>query len=99
METWKVLDHKCRYCGGRILGRDGAHRCASCNARDESHRELCWCGFSYTGRSDDTPFACVPYAILGIRPELLPEFQACGCDPRDGTEIGILRVENLYAAH
>jgi hypothetical protein len=45
--AWAMVDHACRWCGGRILASaDGARvRCADCDASAHGGPEtICWCG-------------------------------------------------------
>lgn len=102
---WRLEDHLCRKCGGRILrcvsgggvtgGGNPIFKCADCgcSAADMGPERLCWCGFSHR-LSNETPYQCVPYSILESRPELLNAFRACGCDPERG-EVGIILVRDL----
>jgi hypothetical protein len=42
---WKVLDHVCRLCYGRLLERDGVIRCAECDFEVTGPvQALCTCG-------------------------------------------------------
>lgn len=72
---WRITDHVCRLCLGRILTRtlpDGAEesRCAECGSHAPGdHRSLCACGARL--RNDtDARLRCVP------NPEKRPEVSA-----------------------
>ena len=72
---WRITDHVCRLCLGRILTRtldDGAEesRCAECGSHAPGdHRSLCACGARL--RNDtDARLRCVP------NPERRPEVSA-----------------------
>jgi len=44
-DEWKITDHVCRICFGRVLARGTQARCADCGTEVEGgHRHLCWCG-------------------------------------------------------
>lgn len=54
---WRILDHVCRVCLGRLLERseDGKRivRCAECGLEAEGvHRDLCACGVRQRGGKD-----------------------------------------------
>lgn len=51
MATWRLIDHACRLCGGRILtSEDGAtHRCADCGAAGDTLEAVCCCGLPGVG--------------------------------------------------
>lgn len=74
-DNWRVTDHVCRICLGRILTRqtsDGGleSRCAECGALESGgHESLCVCGATLRdGR--DAGLRCVP------NPERRPEVPA-----------------------
>jgi len=105
--TWKLEDHVCRSCGGRILksvsgagmtpGGNPIYRCADCGRGGSffGENEICWCGFSYR-QQNLNPYKCLSFRILEEHPELLPAFQACGCEP-GRSEVGIV-LETDYRA-
>jgi hypothetical protein len=75
-ETWSMIDHACRACGGRVLANAaGARvRCGDCSAEAEgSHESLCWCGALPAGFRarlrcvrDEHPTPASPGAIVAI---------------------------------
>lgn len=99
--TWKLVDHLCSSCGGRILmsvagagmtpGGNPIYRCADCgkSAASMGPQEICWCGFSHRGQNA-TAYMCLPYSILNDNPLLITAFKACGCDPERGGDVGIM---------
>ncbi len=104
--TWKLEDHLCRKCGGRILrsvsgagpspGGNPIFRCADCGVADwgTSPKRICWCGMSHRGQYE-TPYLCLPYSILEERPELKELFRASGCDPDRPGEVGVVAEKDL----
>lgn len=43
--SWSVVDHACRFCGGRILEQDGLFSCPTCGANGTGRVTLlCGCG-------------------------------------------------------
>jgi hypothetical protein len=40
---------------------------------------------------------CKPFSVLKDRPELLDAFQACGCDPKRGGEVGVMLERDFRA--
>lgn len=42
--TWKVTDHVCRHCLGRVLNDGCSYRCSNCGASEERLTDLCCCG-------------------------------------------------------
>lgn len=105
-QTWIIEDHLCRTCGGRILrcvsgggitgGGNPIFRCADCGTGTAAMgpEALCWCGFSHRSQTANA-YRCVPYSILGDRPELLKAFRKCGCDPERSGEVGIMLEGDL----
>ena len=108
VKLWKLEDHLCRKCGGRILrcvngggitgGGNPVFRCADCGASTAAMgpQALCWCGFGHR-RQTSTAYRCVPYSVLDDRPHLAGAFLACGCDPERGGGVGIMLERDLYA--
>jgi hypothetical protein len=104
--TWKIEDHRCHVCGGRILrcvngcgptpGGNPIYRCADCglSKAGNSPSVICWCGFEHRGQRNNA-YRCVPYSILSDRPELLEHFLACGCDPKRGGDVGIMLTRDF----
>jgi hypothetical protein len=104
--TWKLVNHLCRKCGGRILrsvtgagmtpGGNPIFRCADCGASNYAMgpEVLCWCGFNHR-QQNITAYACLPYSVLKDEPELLDAFLACGCDPKRGGDVGIVMLKSL----
>jgi hypothetical protein len=102
--TWALTDHLCRGCGGRILrcvtgngmtpGGNPVYKCANCGKAGAamSTDHLCWCGFSHKLNHNVSAYVCVPYSELEAAPQLLKGFLACGCDPKNGGEVGIMLV-------
>lgn len=41
---YKIVDHVCRVCFGRILVLDSQARCADCGASGKSVKDVCACG-------------------------------------------------------
>ena len=41
---YKIVDHVCRVCFGRILVSDSQARCADCGASGKTVHEVCTCG-------------------------------------------------------
>ena len=106
-QTWKLVDHLCMTCGGRILqcisgggptpGGNPIFRCADCGNTTSGFgpQALCWCGFSHRGQNA-TAYKCLPFSALKQEPRLLPMFLSCGCDPnRKTSEVGIV-LESDY---
>lgn len=54
-EGWEPINHACRFCGGRLLQKQGAGggmavRCAQCDATSSgNHDALCCCGEEVAG--------------------------------------------------
>jgi len=106
--SWYLEDHLCRACGGRMLrsaagagpspGGNPLFKCADCGKANTGmdSTSLCWCGFSHKLNHNSTAYVCKPFSILKERPELLAAFQACGCDPARGGEVGIMLERDLY---
>lgn len=47
---WKIADHSCRHCMGRVLVSDTIARCSECGTEVEgAHNALCWCGVEMPG--------------------------------------------------
>lgn len=102
MITWQLTDHLCAGCGGRILksvsgagmtpGGNPVWKCADCGKATAAMGPdvMCWCGFHHKHNHNTTAFVCKPYSVLEDKPELLAAFQACGCDPKRGGEVGIM---------
>jgi len=75
-QTWRLTDHLCKACGGRILqcatncgitgGGNPVFRCADCGASASGMGPdvLCWCGFSHRGQHHMTAYLCKPFSIL-----------------------------------
>lgn len=105
---WALADHLCKGCGGRILrcvsgggptgGGNPIWKCADCGASVSGMgpEVLCWCGYSHK-HNHSTAYICQPFSVLETKPKLLKAFQACGCDPKRGGEVGIM-LERDYAA-
>jgi hypothetical protein len=95
--TWKLTDHLCIHCGGRILlcvtgngmtpGGDPIRKCCQCG-KESTREDMCWCSMSHRGQTD-TPYRCLPFSILKEHPEYEVAFRACGCDPKRG-EVGVV---------
>lgn len=108
-QTWRLTDHLCKACGGRILqcasncgitgGGNPVFKCASCGASASGMGPdvLCWCGFSHRGQRHMTAYRCVPFSALKEHPELERHFRACGCDPEFG-EVGIVLERDYVEA-
>ncbi len=100
-QTWEIIDHLCRHCGGRVLrcvsgagmspGGNPLFKCACCGVSGYSASPdyLCWCGHCQK-HNNTYPFMCVPFSKIDENPELLKEFLKCGCDPKNGGEVGII---------
>lgn len=100
--TWALTDHLCKSCGGRVLrcvggsgptpGGNPLYKCADCgkSVAAMGSDALCWCGYSHKHNHNATAYVCKPFAILQDHPEFLRAFQACGCDPKRGGEVGIM---------
>lgn len=65
--TWRLTDHVCRACMGRILARDGIgdrriYRCSNCGLEREGGNEsvLCCCGIRFGKGQRDAGIRCVP---------------------------------------
>ena len=58
---------------------------------------LCWCGYSHKHNHNATAYVCRPFSVLKTKPELLAAFQACGCDPKRGGEVGIMLERDWLA--
>lgn len=107
--TWRLTNHLCRGCGGRILrcvsgggvtgGGNPIWKCADCGKEAAAMKPdaMCWCGMSHKHNHNSTAYVCVSFSILKTRPELLQAFLACGCDPLRGGEVGIM-LERAYRA-
>ena len=108
-QLWALTDHLCRGCGGRVLecmqgqgmtpGGNPVWKCADCGKTTSAFgpEALCWCGFSHKLNHNATAYVCRPFSILSERPELLAAFQACGCDPKRGGEVGIMLERDFRA--
>lgn len=108
--TWALTDHLCKGCGGRVLrcvsgggptsGGNPIWKCADCGkaAAAMGPEVLCWCGFTHKHNHNATAYVCQPFTVLETKPELLSAFQACGCDPKRGGEVGIMLQRDLEAA-
>lgn len=104
--TWKLEDHLCRSCGGRILrcvtgngmtpGGNPLFKCADCGEciSGISPDVLCWCGFHHRNQHAKA-YKCVPFSILKERPELLNAFRSCGCEP-GRSEVGIMLKSSFH---
>lgn len=81
-------------------GGNPIFKCASCGksvaAFDAS--ALCWCGFSHKHNHNATAYRCQPFTVLESTPSLLAAFQACGCDPKNGGEVGIMLERDYRTA-
>ena len=109
-KTWQLEDHLCKKCGGRILksaSESGANskgetlfRCANCGKAEYgfSPSVICWCGMDHTHQGA-SKYKCAPYSVLENRPDLLESFKACGYDPENGAEVGVLLTKDLSAAN
>ncbi len=107
--TWALTDHLCKGCGGRVLrcvsgggmspGGNPFWKCADCgkSAAAMGPEVLCWCGFSHRHNHNATAYVCQPFSVLKERPELLEAFQACGCDPKRGGEVGVMLERDFRA--
>lgn len=42
--SWKLVDHVCRDCLGRILYGPEGYRCSNCGSSSEKLTDLCSCG-------------------------------------------------------
>lgn len=97
---WKLEDHLCKACGGRILrcvsgvgltpGGNPLFKCADCGkaVTGMGPEALCWCGFSHRGQRT-TAYRCLPFSVIEEFPALVNAFRACGCEPGQG-EVGIV---------
>lgn len=59
-DRWRLTDHCCRVCFGRVLRHEDGHRlrCAECGAEGEGPVEsMCFCGVEVCG---EQPFQCLP---------------------------------------
>jgi hypothetical protein len=70
---WRLVDHICRHCRGRLLTRNQGRRiivrCAKCGAEEEGgHEALCCCGIEVKGHG--RMFECIR------NPERSPGFPA-----------------------
>lgn len=74
-------------------------KCADCgkSAAAMGPEVLCWCGYSHKHNHNATAYVCQPFTVLETKPELLAAFQACGCDPKRGGEVGIMLERDLQA--
>jgi len=101
-DTWEIIDHLCRRCGGRVLkctntgmspGGNPLYRCADCGSSGThiSPDVICWCGMSHRGQHQDTPYICIPFKDAENNPALMDELLRSGCDPKRGTsEVGVI---------
>lgn len=101
--TWKIIDHLCRICNGRILkcvsgagptpGGNPVFKCSLCGKETSGmdSSALCWCGFSMKNQYEK-PYICVPYSMIEEYPKLLDAFLSCGYDPKreSSGEVGIM---------
>ena len=106
--TWKLENHLCRACGGRILrcvtgtgpspGGNPLFKCADCGitAYGMTASELCWCGMHHRNNSLN-PYICLPFSILHEKPDLKNAFLSSGCDPDRG-EVGVILESQLRQA-
>lgn len=106
--TWKIVDHLCRICNGRILkcvsgagptpGGNPVFKCSLCgketSGMDSSN--ICWCGSSFKN-SIDTPYICVSFSMIEKYPKLLDAFLSHGQNPKreSSGEVGILLEDQL----
>lgn len=111
--TWRLLDHLCKSCGGRLLqcasgqgpspGGNPLFKCADCgNATTSLGPEaLCWCGFSHRLQStSSTAYKCVPFSLIKDRPEFAQKLINAfrSCGCEPGRgEVGIM-LEDDYRA-
>ena len=42
--AWKLIDHVCQHCLGRVLHDGSEYRCSNCGTTAERLTELCACG-------------------------------------------------------
>lgn len=102
--TYKLTDHMCRDCGGRILtqatpdtitgGGNPIWRCSNCGAKTASMNAypLCWCGAHWRG-GESMNFSCIVIADAQDNPALREALAQCGCGGESYThEIGIINV-------
>ena len=85
---------------GPTGGGNPIWKCADCGkaAAAMGPEVLCWCGYSHKHNHNATAYVCQPFTVLATKPELLAAFQACGCDPKRGGEVGIMLERDLHAA-
>ena len=105
--TWRLEDHLCKACGGRILrcvtgggmtgGGNPIYKCGDCGIATSAMgpEALCWCGFSHR-RNSANPYTCLPFSVLREYPQLKKAFRSCGCDPERG-EVGIVLTRDFAA--
>lgn len=104
--TWKLEDHLCMSCGGRILrsvsgagmtpGGNPIFKCSDCGKTSCGlGNTLCWCNFTNKHNRDSFPYQCLSYSVLEDKPQYLRAFRNCGCDPERGGEVGIVLVSEL----
>ena len=110
VQTWALIDHLCRSCGGRILrcvtgcgvtpSGNPLFKCADCGKTQSAMgpAALCWCGLTHKHNHNVSPYVCQPFSVLETRPKLLKAFLACGCDPQRGGEVGIMLERDLMDA-
>ena len=104
---WKILDHLCKECGGRILqcvagggptgGGNPIFKCAQCPAITSSMgpSALCWCGFEMRGQRTHA-YVCLPFSIIKENPAYKNMFSRCGCNPDSkSAEVGIVLTDDL----
>lgn len=104
--TWKLTDHMCVKCGGRILrcvtgngmspGGNPLYKCSCCNIATWSlgqPMDLCWCGMTFRGQTESA-YMCLPFSILKDYPDLENLFKSCGHDPNSGMDIGVVTVKS-----
>lgn len=103
--TWKIEDHLCVKCGGRILkcvsgngmtpGGNHVYKCADCGVSSTkfSGRDLCWCGMTHKNQTISA-YRCLPFSVIKKEPDLKTLFLKCGCDPTRG-EVGIVLERDL----
>jgi hypothetical protein len=93
VDTWAMIDHACRACGGRVLIAGARVRCADCDASATGGPEsLCWCGALPAGSR--ARLKCVRSS--GAAPDFPSQIVAveCGEDAASQpTEVEYLQID------
>jgi len=99
---WEPIDHVCRFCGARIMHRNGkglsvgdVYKCFTCGKSGQQLKDICWCGFRF--RKGNESYRCLSTKVLEKYPEvrelLEQAFRACGVNPRE-VEVGVVTLKD-----